>query len=109
MDGWDALLSALQQAAKLQEFLYLLQSDYSLQTPYQPTLDYFETILPFAADNAVFVFDDIRWSEGMKKAWAELQQDKRFAIVLDLCSVGIAIVDSGLNLERYVSPSIWLA
>ena len=34
---------------------------------YQPTIDYFEEVLKFSTTDTVFVFDDIRWSDGMKK------------------------------------------
>jgi predicted O-methyltransferase YrrM len=58
---------------------------------YQPTLDYFEEILKFSAPNAVFVFDDIRWSEGMKKAWSQIQSDDRLGLIVNLCSVGVCV------------------
>jgi predicted O-methyltransferase YrrM len=56
---------------------------------YQPTLDYFETILPYSTPDSVFVFDDIRWSDGMKKAWSQIQSDDRLGLIVDLSSVGI--------------------
>ena len=34
---------------------------------YQPTLDYFEKILPFTSNGSLIVFDDVRWSQGMQK------------------------------------------
>jgi predicted O-methyltransferase YrrM len=61
---------------------------------YQPTLDYFSRIYPFCSENAVVVFDDIRWSDGMKQAWQELSQDARARCVIDLHSVGILITGS---------------
>lgn len=57
---------------------------------YQPTLDYFEEILKLSASNAVFIFDDIRWSDGMRKAWSEIQADDRLGVVVDLGSVGVS-------------------
>ena len=56
---------------------------------YQPTLDYFEEILKFSTPDAAFVFDDIRWSEGMKKAWSHFQSDERLGVIVDLSSVGV--------------------
>jgi len=58
---------------------------------YQPTLDYFSEIYESSEPYAMFVFDDIRWSDGMMQAWKDLQRDPRLAIVIDLTSVGIAI------------------
>jgi predicted O-methyltransferase YrrM len=59
---------------------------------YQPTLDYFEAIAAKAAPGCVFVFDDIRWSSGMKRAWRELRRDPRFDAVSDLGGMGVGVL-----------------
>ena len=59
---------------------------------YQPTLDYFEAIVAKAAPGCVFVFDDIRWSSGMKRAWRELRRDPRFDAVSDLGGMGVGVL-----------------
>jgi predicted O-methyltransferase YrrM len=59
---------------------------------HEPTLDYFERIWRNALPGAVFVFDDIRWSEGMARAWAALQGDPRIELAVDLYTVGVCIV-----------------
>lgn len=70
----------------------------------QPTLDYFEEIVAFSVPGAIFVFDDIRWSEGMKQAWRTLSKDERFSLVLDLSSMGLCVLrgpdDSGRLVTR---------
>jgi predicted O-methyltransferase YrrM len=58
------------------------------------TLDYTERILRAAADEAVIVFDDIRWSPGMRRAWAAIAADPRFALTVDLRRFGIAVVSA---------------
>ena len=58
---------------------------------YQPTLDYFTEILGHSAPECVFIFDDINWSDGMRRAWSELRRDPRFTVVADLNNVGIGI------------------
>lgn len=58
----------------------------------QPTLDYLEQVLAHAADESVLVFDDINWSDGMRRAWRAIAEDPRFALVVDLRTVGIAAV-----------------
>ena len=55
----------------------------------QPTLDYFEAIAPHLAPEAVVVFDDIRWSPGMREAWDILSRDHRFSVALDLDIMGV--------------------
>lgn len=61
---------------------------------YQPTLDYTDQILSYCQPDAVLVFDDIRWSSGMKRAWRAIKRDQRFAVVVDLGSMGLAVVGS---------------
>lgn len=73
---------------------------------YRPTLDYFDVIVPASTADAVFVFDDIIWSDGMKKAWAELQADPRLGLVVDLKSVGIGVRADDSSRQRYVSPRL---
>jgi predicted O-methyltransferase YrrM len=63
---------------------------------YQPTLDYFEQIVTRSAPDCVFVFDDIRWSKGMRQAWKELRNDRRFKDVADLGGVGVAILGNAV-------------
>jgi len=58
---------------------------------YQPTLDYFDAIWSHSAEGAVFVFDDIRWSEGMTRAWQEIRRDPRLTVVADLNSMGVCV------------------
>jgi predicted O-methyltransferase YrrM len=62
---------------------------------YRPTLDYFEAIVAGAAPGCVFIFDDIRWSAGMRRAWSELRRDARFEAVADLGGVGVGILAGG--------------
>ncbi|WP_240695161.1 O-methyltransferase [Corallincola luteus] len=75
---------------------------------YQPTLDYFEEILKCSTPNTIFVFDDIRWSDGMKKAWERIQLDDRLGVVVDLSSVGICTRQHDAKRNRYVSDPIYL-
>lgn len=75
---------------------------------YQPTLDYFEDILKFSSPDAVFVFDDIRWSDGMKKAWTQIQSDERLGLIVDLDSVGICARRQNDNSQRFVTDPIYL-
>lgn len=58
------------------------------------TLDYAERILAATAPEAVLVFDDIAWSPDMAAAWRALAADPRFALTLDLRTVGIAAVSA---------------
>jgi predicted O-methyltransferase YrrM len=57
----------------------------------EPTLDYFDRIWRRSTEGAVFIFDDIRWSTGMERAWRILQGDPRLRMVADLGGLGIGV------------------
>lgn len=63
-------------------------------------IDYFEQIYPFLTEKALVVFDDISWSDGMKRAWAVIQRDKRINISIDLDPVGLCIIDRMNSLSK---------
>ncbi len=55
----------------------------------EPTLAYFNTCLPYAHENSIFVFDDIYWSEGMTAAWEEIKKHPDVTLTIDLFFMGI--------------------
>lgn len=57
---------------------------------YEPTLHYLAQILPRVNLRTVLVFDDIRWSAGMRRAWRTIREEPRIGFSLDLHSVGVA-------------------
>ncbi len=55
------------------------------------TWDYFNKIEPALTDGAVVVFDDIAWSDGMRRVWRRLAADPRMAHACDLRHLGVCI------------------
>ncbi|HMJ77212.1 MAG TPA: class I SAM-dependent methyltransferase [Iamia sp.] len=55
---------------------------------HEPTVQYYEQARPHLAPGAVVIFDDIRWSDGMRQAWAEVRQAPQTAAVADLGATG---------------------
>ena len=70
---------------------------------YQPTLDYMEMIIEHASDDVALVFDDIRWSEGMREAWERICSDERFGLIVDLQSMGICFRSQDQRV-----PTVWV-
>lgn len=64
------------------------------------TIDYMEQLLPNLADESVLVFDDINWSDGMRSAWRQIVAESRFALTVDLGSVGIAVTSKSASGRR---------
>ena len=57
------------------------------------TVKYFEQIKPYLTNNAIVVFDDISWSEGMKEAWNMIKKDKIIQHIEDLNKIGICYIN----------------
>lgn len=74
---------------------------------YQPTLDYFDAIHPFMLPGSVVVFDDIRWSKGMRRAWKEIRSDGRIGVAVDFYHYGVCVLGAGTGMPLVAGP-IWL-
>lgn len=64
---------------------------------YEATLRYFEMALPYHTETSIFVFDDIYWSEGMKKAWQEIKAHPHVSISLNFYYCGLLFFKKGFN------------
>ncbi len=56
------------------------------------TLKYFEEIKPFLSKNALILFDDISWSDGMREAWEVIKKDKHVESYIDFHKVGLCFI-----------------
>ncbi len=68
---------------------------------YQPTIDYFEQILPHCGDDAVIVFDDINWSADMRAAWLAVCKNPRVRLSLDLNKMGLVFLNPNLSSQHF--------
>ena len=55
----------------------------------QATIAYFELLLPHLSPGAILVFDDISWSNGMRRAWEKIRKHSAVAFAVDLKMLGI--------------------
>lgn len=63
------------------------------------TINYFETIIPYLAENALVIFDDISWSDGMQRAWKAIQHNQNLKVCVDLKTIGICIYGKSIVSE----------
>jgi predicted O-methyltransferase YrrM len=56
---------------------------------YEPTVRYFEQLLPYRTDQSVFVLDDIHWSADMTRAWETIKVHPTVMLTIDLFFVGL--------------------
>jgi predicted O-methyltransferase YrrM len=67
----------------------------------EPTLRYFKHCLTKCHENSVFVFDDIRWSKEMYKAWRVIAEHQSVSISIDLFSVGVVFFRKGIIKQHF--------
>ena len=65
-----------------------------------PTLEYFNTLKSNIGKTAIFVFDDIYWSDGMKEAWEIIKKDPEVNFSIDLYEQGIVIIDKDESIHN---------
>lgn len=73
----------------------------------QPTLDKFEQLLPHLVLPTLYVFDDIQWSDGMKRAWNRIKQHKHVAVSIALGNpslrFGVCIIDPTIKEKQDIT------
>lgn len=68
----------------------------------EPTLRYFNQLLPSSHAQTLFVFDDIHYSKDMEKAWETIKKHPNVCSTIDLFFVGIVFVDPALTRQHFL-------
>jgi len=68
----------------------------------EPTLDYFERLLPKMHNETVFVFDDIYWSSGMQEAWETIKEHPDVTVTVDLFYIGLVFFRREQAREHFI-------
>lgn len=56
---------------------------------YEPTVQYFQQMLPYIHNESVLVFDDIHWSKEMEAAWEKIKAHPQVKLTVDLFFIGL--------------------
>ena len=75
----------------------------------EATIGYYEQMLPHLSNDALLIFDDILWYEGMQRAWKRLTNYRHVRVAVDLGEVGVCIMSkeaSPMLRERYTLPFV---
>lgn len=80
------------------KILFFIDGDHT----YEAVLRYFSHIADEAKAECIIVFDDIRWSSGMEKAWKEIKADKRLCLSIDLFFTGIVFLNRNMARQDFV-------
>ena len=68
---------------------------------YEPTMAYFEELLPMMQDGGLMVFDDIYWSREMRRAWEEICGHPEVSVSIDLFTLGLCWVKKAQAKEHF--------
>jgi len=69
---------------------------------YEPTLRYFELLLPKMTTSGMIILDDIHWSKEMNNAWEVLKNHPKISLSIDLFEAGILFLQPDLMKENYI-------
>lgn len=69
---------------------------------YTSTMKYFNYFLAKVDGDSVIVFDDIRWSGEMERAWKEITENPAVKVSIDLFFMGIVFFRTGLPKQHFV-------
>ena len=67
----------------------------------EPTLKYFEMIIPKLHNASLVVFDDIHWSPEMEAAWEQIKQDKRARVTVDIHRMGFVFFRKEMTPQHF--------
>jgi predicted O-methyltransferase YrrM len=66
----------------------------------EPTLNYFNLLVPKMSSSAVMIFDDIHWSGEMEKAWEAIRKDQRVLLTVDLFFIGLVFLREEFRVKQ---------
>lgn len=66
----------------------------------EPTLRYFNTLLPHLSPSSALIFDDIHWSAEMEAAWKTIKMDPRVLLTIDIFFLGFVIFRSDFKIKQ---------
>lgn len=70
---------------------------------YEPTIRYFQQLLPAMHNDAILVFDDIHWSAEMEKAWNEIKQHPSVQCTVDIFFLGFVFFRKEFKVKQHFS------
>ena len=68
----------------------------------EPTIRYFEQIVPYVHNDTLMVLDDIYWSASMQSAWNKLRQHPRVRASIDLFRMGVLLFRKEFHQKSHI-------
>jgi predicted O-methyltransferase YrrM len=70
-----------------------------------PTIDYFNTVLPYCHNDTILLFDDIHWSEEMQEAWEYIKNHEKVTTTIDIFEMGIVFLRKEFRQKQHMQIS----
>jgi predicted O-methyltransferase YrrM len=70
---------------------------------YEPTVRYFNQLLPYLHAGSIVIFDDIHWSADMEKAWEAVRENQSVQLSIDLFSIGLVFFSDQFKVKQHFS------
>jgi predicted O-methyltransferase YrrM len=67
----------------------------------QPTIQYFETILPKTNNFSILILDDVHWSKEMEQAWTYCKNHSSVTLSIDLFFIGLLVFRSEIKEKQH--------
>jgi predicted O-methyltransferase YrrM len=67
----------------------------------EPTLQYFQQLLPHTNEHSIIIFDDIHWSEGMEQAWQQVKDHPAVTLSIDLFFIGLVFFRKDFKVKQH--------
>lgn len=68
---------------------------------YEPTVRYFNQLLPHLHAHSIVIFDDIHWSADMEQAWGTIKEDKAVQLSIDLFFIGLVFFSDQFKVKQH--------
>jgi predicted O-methyltransferase YrrM len=69
----------------------------------EPTIHYFNKVLPHLHENSILVFDDIHWSKEMETAWQQVKNHEAVSETIDVFFLGIVFFRKAQKVKQHFS------
>lgn len=66
-----------------------------------PTIAYYEKLLPKINENSILIFDDVHWSEEMEQAWEYIKNHEEVTLSIDLFFIGIVFFRKESKIKQH--------
>lgn len=69
----------------------------------EPTVRYFQQLLPYLNEYSIVILDDIHWSADMEQAWEQVKAHEAVTLTIDLFFIGLVFFRKDFKVKQHFS------